>query len=182
MPNNKIDDLRNHLFETIEMLKEGDLDLETAKGIAQVAQVIVNVTKLEVDFVKNVAGLGTGFIPIAEEDIQVLRERQFSPGNDRVGTVRKPKVESLLKEAEAVKTTSTQKAILEFLLERGGESRVGVIARTRYETIRHLEILEGNGLISCVERPPKVEFSSEPIPLEVSLNCGIWKLTKMPER
>ena len=66
MPKNKIDDLRNHLFEAIEMLKEGEMDLETAKGIAQLGQVIVNVTKLEVDFVKNVAGLGTGFIPVGE--------------------------------------------------------------------------------------------------------------------
>jgi uncharacterized protein (UPF0210 family) len=77
MPKNKIDDLRNHLFETIEMLKSGDMDLETAKGVAQVAQVIVNVTKLEVDFVKNVAGLGTGFIPVAEEELNKLKDRSF---------------------------------------------------------------------------------------------------------
>jgi hypothetical protein len=182
MPNNKIDDLRNHLFETIEMLKDGDLDLETAKGIAQVAQVIVNVTKLEVDFVKNVAGLGTGFIPIAEEDVQALRERQFSATTNQLNTVRQPKWESTVKDAEAVKVTPTQKTILEFLMERGGEGRVGVIAATRYETIRHLEILEKRGLISCVERPPKLEFSSEPIPDEISQNCGTWKLAKTPER
>jgi hypothetical protein len=77
MPKNKIDDLRNHLFETIEMLKEGEMDLDTARGISQVAQVIVNVTKLEVDFVKNVAGMGTGFIPVAEEQLRELKDRNF---------------------------------------------------------------------------------------------------------
>lgn len=78
MPKNKIDDLRNHLFEAIEMLKEGEMDLETAKGIAQLGQVIVNVTKLEVDFVKNVAGLGTGFIPVAQDEVENFRKRNFN--------------------------------------------------------------------------------------------------------
>ena len=48
MPRNKIDDLRNHLFETLEMLKDPDcpMDLERAKTIADVAQVIVNSAKV----------------------------------------------------------------------------------------------------------------------------------------
>ena len=28
MARNKIEDLRNHLFETIEMLKDGDMEIE----------------------------------------------------------------------------------------------------------------------------------------------------------
>lgn len=54
MPRNKIDDLRNHLFETLEMLKDPDspMDLDRAKTIASVAQVIVNSAKVEVDFIK----------------------------------------------------------------------------------------------------------------------------------
>jgi hypothetical protein len=54
MPRNKIDDLRNHLFETLEMLKdpEAPMDLDRAKTIASVAQVIVNSAKVEVDFIK----------------------------------------------------------------------------------------------------------------------------------
>lgn len=77
MPKNKIDDLRNHLFEAIEMLKDGDMDIETAKTIAIVGQVIVNVTKLEVDFVKNIGAIGTGFIPISEEDLRRLRSTNY---------------------------------------------------------------------------------------------------------
>ncbi len=79
MPKNKIDDLRNHLFEAIEMLKTGDMDLETAKGVAQLGQVIVNVSRLEVDYVKNVANLGTEFFPIAKEAADDFKEGNFEP-------------------------------------------------------------------------------------------------------
>ena len=36
MPKNKIQDLRNHLFETLEMLKDGDMDVSRASAIADV--------------------------------------------------------------------------------------------------------------------------------------------------
>lgn len=54
MARNKINDLRDHLFETIEMLKDGDkkMDLDKAKVIADVAQVIVNSAKIEVDYLR----------------------------------------------------------------------------------------------------------------------------------
>ena len=42
MARNKIEHLRDHLFETIEMLKDGDMDLDKARTIAEVAQVIIN--------------------------------------------------------------------------------------------------------------------------------------------
>ena len=63
---NKIEDLRNHLFETIEMIKSGDLDLDKAKAITETAQVIINSAKVEVDFLNAVGGLGngSGFIPV----------------------------------------------------------------------------------------------------------------------
>lgn len=51
---NKIDDLRDHLFETLEMLKdeENPMDLDRAKVIADVAQTLINSAKVEVDFIK----------------------------------------------------------------------------------------------------------------------------------
>jgi hypothetical protein len=64
MARNKIEDLRDHLFEIIEMLKEGDMELDKAKAIADIAQVIVNSAKVEVDFIKVVHGNGSGFIPL----------------------------------------------------------------------------------------------------------------------
>lgn len=59
---NKLSDLRNHLFETIEKLKDGDLDVTKARTIADVAQVIINTAKVEVDFLKATDGRGSGFI------------------------------------------------------------------------------------------------------------------------
>jgi len=52
MARNKINDLRDHLFETLERLKEGDIDIATAKAMADVGQVIINSAKIEIDFIK----------------------------------------------------------------------------------------------------------------------------------
>lgn len=59
---NKISDLRNHLFETLEALKdkENPMDIERAKAVASVAGVIVASAKVENDYMK-LSG-GTGFI------------------------------------------------------------------------------------------------------------------------
>lgn len=70
---NTMTDLRNHLFATIEHLLDEDapLDLERAKTVADVAQVIVNSAKAEVDFLRALDGAkvrptGT-FFPRIEE-------------------------------------------------------------------------------------------------------------------
>jgi hypothetical protein len=63
---NKIEDLRNHLFETLEELKDKDkpMELDRARAIADVARVIVDSAKVEVDFMKATDALhGSGFIP-----------------------------------------------------------------------------------------------------------------------
>ena len=62
---NKIDDLRNHLFATIEGLLDVDkpMELERARTVATVAQTIINSGKLEVDFIEATGAGGTGFIP-----------------------------------------------------------------------------------------------------------------------
>jgi len=63
---NKIDDLRNHLFETLEALKDEEkpMDLARAKAVADVAKVLVESAKVEVAFLK-VTGLqrSTDFLP-----------------------------------------------------------------------------------------------------------------------
>ena len=70
MARNKIEDLRDHLFEIIEMLKENDMELDKAKAIADIAQVIVNSAKVEVDFIKVVHGNGSGFIPLGKRALE----------------------------------------------------------------------------------------------------------------
>jgi len=60
MERNKINDLRNHLFEVIEMLKdeeENSMTIEKAETIAQVAQVIINTGKLETDYIRATDGI-----------------------------------------------------------------------------------------------------------------------------
>lgn len=51
---NKMSDLRNHLFETLEQLKDKDapMDLARAQTISDVAQTIINSAKVEVDLMK----------------------------------------------------------------------------------------------------------------------------------
>lgn len=62
---NKMEDLRNHLFVTLEALLDKDkpLEIDRAAAIAKTAQVIVNSAKVEVDYLKIAGGKGTGFIP-----------------------------------------------------------------------------------------------------------------------
>lgn len=64
MPKNKIEDLRNLLFETMEKLMDDDdpMDLERAEAIGKVGQVIVNSAKVEVDFLKQTGRGGASFL------------------------------------------------------------------------------------------------------------------------
>ncbi|WP_186124290.1 hypothetical protein [Burkholderia gladioli] len=59
-----IDALRDHLFHTLEALADGDkpMEIERAKAVAEVAQVIINSAKVEVEHLKVAGGKGTGFI------------------------------------------------------------------------------------------------------------------------
>lgn len=69
--NNKIEDLRNHLFVTIEALLDEDnpMELGRAKTISDVAQTLINSAKVEVEFLRVTgAPVGSGFIPEAPRD------------------------------------------------------------------------------------------------------------------
>lgn len=69
---NKIDDLRNHLFATLEALQDKDapMDLDRARVVAEVATVLVESAKAEVLFLKTTDNVqGSGFFP---EDMKTL--------------------------------------------------------------------------------------------------------------
>jgi hypothetical protein len=72
---NKIDDLRNHLFATLEDLRDRDtpLDLERAKAICEVAQVIVDSAKAENTFLQITGATGSGFIPETPTQPRLLK-------------------------------------------------------------------------------------------------------------
>lgn len=65
---NKIEDLRNHLFETLEALKDKEkpMELDRAKTIAQVASVIIESAKAETRHLEVIGGVSSGFIPQEE--------------------------------------------------------------------------------------------------------------------
>lgn len=71
MPNNKLTDLRNHLFETLERLKDDEkplaAEIDRAKAIADIARVIVDSAKVEVHFLEVTSNKGTGFLPEDED-------------------------------------------------------------------------------------------------------------------
>jgi hypothetical protein len=76
VPKNKIEDLRNHLFETLEALRDDEkpMDLDRAKTIADVARVIVESAKVEVELVKATGErVGTGFLPLAIDELPADR-------------------------------------------------------------------------------------------------------------
>jgi hypothetical protein len=51
---NRMSDLRNHLFETLEALKDDEkpMDVSRALAVAQVAQVLIDTAKVEVAFIR----------------------------------------------------------------------------------------------------------------------------------
>lgn len=68
---NKMTDLRNHLFATLEALQDPDkpMEIERAKAIAEVAKVLVDSAKVEVLFINAMDGdvETTGFIESTKE-------------------------------------------------------------------------------------------------------------------
>lgn len=65
----KITDLREHLFATLEALRDEDkpMDLERARAIADVAKVVIDSAKVEVEMVKATGhASGSGFMPLED--------------------------------------------------------------------------------------------------------------------
>lgn len=60
---NDILDLRSILFDTMRKLKEGTIDIEKAKAVSDIGQVIINSAKVEVDAMRGAGIEGSGFIP-----------------------------------------------------------------------------------------------------------------------
>jgi len=54
MAKNRLEDLRNHLFETLEALKDDEkpMEVERARAVADVAHAIINSAKLELRFLE----------------------------------------------------------------------------------------------------------------------------------
>ena len=78
MSGNTIRDLRKHLFDAIAGVRDGSMDIDKAKTVAELSKVVVDSARVEVDFMKvrGDTGNGTGFIP---------KEKQIAaPGQPRL--------------------------------------------------------------------------------------------------
>ena len=59
---NNIETLRQHLFATLESVKKGDLDLERARAVNELAKTIVDTARVEVDFIRATDGTESSFL------------------------------------------------------------------------------------------------------------------------
>jgi hypothetical protein len=62
---NNIEGLRDTLFETLNRLKAGTIDVDRAKAVNETAQVIINTVKIEIDHMR-IAGGQSGFVASAD--------------------------------------------------------------------------------------------------------------------
>lgn len=78
MKKHTIDDLRAMMFDTLQALKdkEAPMDIDRAIAMKEVAQVIVNSAKVEVEHMRISGGQGSGFIPTQSID----RTKPLLPG------------------------------------------------------------------------------------------------------
>jgi Cu/Zn superoxide dismutase len=67
MAKKNIDDLRDLLFGAIEGVKNGTLDVERARMIGDLSQVMVNSAKVEVEYAKATGQKGSSFLKQAQE-------------------------------------------------------------------------------------------------------------------
>jgi hypothetical protein len=81
MVKNTIKDLRDHLFEVIEGLKDTDspMEIERARAVSDVAQTIINTAKAEIDLVKAVGGSS----PASRTFFNVQEESRLLPVGSR---------------------------------------------------------------------------------------------------
>lgn len=57
-----LDTLRNHMFETLQGLKDGTIDVEKAKVMGEIGQVLINTAKVEVDYIRANNGGNSKFL------------------------------------------------------------------------------------------------------------------------
>lgn len=60
-----IEDLRTALFETLQGVRDGSVDLDKARAVNEVAKTIVETAKVEVDYLRVTGGGESSFISTA---------------------------------------------------------------------------------------------------------------------
>jgi hypothetical protein len=77
---NRLQDLRDHLFETIESLRDEEkpMDIDRARAVAAVADVIIDSAKVELKFLEL-----TG----EQLDSQFMERKQLEPGKGQIRAI-----------------------------------------------------------------------------------------------
>lgn len=57
-----IDDLREMIFETMRAVKDGSMDIERAKAVGDLGQVVINSAKVEVQYLTSAQGSPSQFL------------------------------------------------------------------------------------------------------------------------
>lgn len=70
--NHDITGLRERLFQTIDALKSGTIDIERANVISDLSQVVINSAKVEVDFIRATDRTESAFLASAAEEKKAL--------------------------------------------------------------------------------------------------------------
>lgn len=85
---NKVDDLRDILFDTIRAVKDGSMALDRAKAVGELTQVVVNTAKVEVEFIKATNGKGraSGFLG-QQPQAEPAKPAPLAPGQLPAGFV-----------------------------------------------------------------------------------------------
>lgn len=81
MTRNKMDDLRNHLFEVIELLKDNEIEVDRAKAVSDVAGRIIESAKVEVQYKAMLAK--EGYSPVSDSPLlSKSRSKELEQGGD----------------------------------------------------------------------------------------------------
>jgi hypothetical protein len=60
-----ISDLRAALFDTLQAVRSGDLDIEKAKAVNELAKTLVDTARVEVEYIKQAGGGESAFLDTA---------------------------------------------------------------------------------------------------------------------
>lgn len=86
-PSKSIDDLRNALFDAIDGVKSGALDVEKARAINEIAKTLTDTAKVEVEYLKANDGGESTFIAgaIGKANLPAGLPAPAEPGNGVMG-------------------------------------------------------------------------------------------------
>lgn len=87
MPKNKLSDLRDHLFATLESLtdKEAPMDIARAQAVCSVAEQLIESAKVEVKYIEVMGqeDIGSEFFPSLAEKAHPSRVPRLAATNSK---------------------------------------------------------------------------------------------------